>query len=509
MANPNGLKEYKSSYTAKLGLLGLLILWATMLYFRWQYSSPFARSWDEVDFALALDRFDLLAMQPHFPGYPYFILGGMLFRLWIEDPVQALSSFNVFMTALSAIPIYLLARRKLNPLWSGTLTLLVQSLPYYGVITTQPMSEGTAIAILWWYLWSIQVALERRSFVWGIVPLFWFGLLMGVRLSFIPFSAGLLWLWYADWKRNRSHFGKRLAANLVIAVFFQLVWISGLVFSEGGIVGFIELSKGFIEGHFSSWGGAVTASSLPVGERIVQFFLINLFWIALSGRSIIMAISIGVLSILLLKSVKTITWKWDSYYAWMGLCILAYLLWAFIAQNVEKPRHVSPLIGPIVFLSYYVLLQSFQVRTTVHRLRRTMLMMGIFLFMGFQMVYGTSLAHKQATELPSIYQLTDEVSTYSDNLVVYTWEETRVMHYLNAPFSHKRIQTFEYFIEELSAREDQRIFLTNKVLDGFEMQAGDLRQKVHPVATFHSDPLFDPVYHDIVLYEWVDFQESK
>nr|WP_232467183.1 hypothetical protein [Anoxybacillus flavithermus] len=43
------------------------------------YASPFAATWDEVDFALALDRYDLLAMQPHFPGYPYFIFGGCLF----------------------------------------------------------------------------------------------------------------------------------------------------------------------------------------------------------------------------------------------------------------------------------------------------------------------------------------------------------------------------------------------------------------------------------------------
>ncbi len=43
------------------------------------YASPFAATWDEVDFALALDRYDLLAMQPHFPGYPYFILAGCSF----------------------------------------------------------------------------------------------------------------------------------------------------------------------------------------------------------------------------------------------------------------------------------------------------------------------------------------------------------------------------------------------------------------------------------------------
>ncbi|TXK86803.1 nucleoporin-interacting protein, partial [Parageobacillus sp. SY1] len=48
-------------------LVILLCLFFVEIY----YASPYAATWDQVDFALALDRYDLLAMQPHFPGYPY------------------------------------------------------------------------------------------------------------------------------------------------------------------------------------------------------------------------------------------------------------------------------------------------------------------------------------------------------------------------------------------------------------------------------------------------------
>ena len=57
-------------------LFGLLCVVSWSVY-SLLHISPFAASWDEVDFVLALDRFDLLAMQPHFPGYPYFVLGAM------------------------------------------------------------------------------------------------------------------------------------------------------------------------------------------------------------------------------------------------------------------------------------------------------------------------------------------------------------------------------------------------------------------------------------------------
>ncbi len=59
------------------------------------WASPYAATWDEVDFALALRRYDVLAMQPHFPGYPYFVLGGMAVHAFIANPAKALSILNV------------------------------------------------------------------------------------------------------------------------------------------------------------------------------------------------------------------------------------------------------------------------------------------------------------------------------------------------------------------------------------------------------------------------------
>lgn len=73
----------------------VLRIWAVVLFtsaicIRFFYVSPFAATWDEVDFTLALKQYDILAMQPHFPGYPFFILGGMITHLFIENPVQSL-----------------------------------------------------------------------------------------------------------------------------------------------------------------------------------------------------------------------------------------------------------------------------------------------------------------------------------------------------------------------------------------------------------------------------------
>ena len=143
-------------------LFGLLcvVIWSV---YSLLHISPFAASWDEVDFVLALDRFDLLAMQPHFPGYPYFVLGAMAVQQVVNDPLIAYGTLNIMLTASAAVPIWLLARRLLSPAWSLLVVLMVLTSPYLWLQTMRPMSEAAGIAVLWWYLWCWWRAMERAD----------------------------------------------------------------------------------------------------------------------------------------------------------------------------------------------------------------------------------------------------------------------------------------------------------------------------------------------------------
>ncbi|MGO4268721.1 nucleoporin-interacting protein, partial [Paenibacillus sp. TAF58] len=115
---------------------------AGVTYISIVYASPFARTWDEVDFTLALHRYDLLAMQPHFPGYPYFILGGWFIDQWMNNPVKALSVFNTLAALSSALPMFLLANRLTGGgMKSLLLPALVLSSPYIWLMSSRPMSE--------------------------------------------------------------------------------------------------------------------------------------------------------------------------------------------------------------------------------------------------------------------------------------------------------------------------------------------------------------------------------
>jgi hypothetical protein len=115
-------------------------------------------------------------------------------------------------------------------------------------------------------LWSWMRAMERRSPRRVLAVLFLFSVLMGIRLSFAPFGAALLWLLtvkIADWRAQGKRVWPRVLLFLLAAASFQALWIAGLVLSEGNLPGFLTLASGFIAGHFSEWGGGIASTPMP------------------------------------------------------------------------------------------------------------------------------------------------------------------------------------------------------------------------------------------------------
>ena len=149
----------KINRTAILTLSSIAVIYVLAV----QLSSlnPYVSSWDQVDFAKAIDRYDLRAMQPHFPGYPYFILGGLFAKLLVNDQSQALVLFNIVFYGSTLFPVYFLSQRLVPKLGAVAVTAAVYTASYPLVIVNQPMSEGAALAAFWWYFWSLAAAKER------------------------------------------------------------------------------------------------------------------------------------------------------------------------------------------------------------------------------------------------------------------------------------------------------------------------------------------------------------
>lgn len=492
-------QKKEKGYRVALCSIALLLI-AVMYGSMYIFASPYAATWDAVDFSLALNRYDILAMQPHFPGYPYFILGGLFFYQFIDNPPQALAFFNITLMLSAFAPIYWICRRYCLRTESVLFTGLLLTASYTAIFITQPMSEGAALSVLLWYFWSLIKATETGKFHHQIVPIFLFSIITGIRLSYLPFGIGLILLWIKGWKESKESKESlsfkaslyKLYFYVIIAITFQLIWILGVAWTEGGIRPFLNISLAFVAGHFTEWGGtAVSNTDFSFFERGFTLLIENLFLVGITANSTLLMVVYSIIGFLFLcfKGYKL----GKSIHPWIKLMGVAYFVWALFAQNIDKPRHILPLIAITLFIIILPLLRS-RYRQFVN--------LFVLIIMIVQTFIGIELVKEQYKIPPASYQLNhylDEMS--DDSFIVYTWEEARVMDYLEANFAYKEIYTYDYFLQDLMLYKEKKVFLTDHVVKGFESQGIVIKPKLKKIAEFHSNKLFDPVYSDIILYE--------
>ncbi len=155
------------------------------------------------------------------PLYPYLTAGVFhLFGIYSHASAFVLLSINSIFSALTCIPIFLIARRifsekvAVGSAWTWSL------LPYAMAWCTRWVWETSLSALLVAALLWLALSMEDRD---GIKPWLWFGLLWGIAalnstvlISFLPASG--LWAWYRRAKRDKpSTAGVVLASVVFIA----------------------------------------------------------------------------------------------------------------------------------------------------------------------------------------------------------------------------------------------------------------------------------------------------
>jgi 4-amino-4-deoxy-L-arabinose transferase-like glycosyltransferase len=149
------------------------------------------------------------------PLYPYLTAGVFLvFGIYSKASAFVLLTLNSMFSALTCIPIFLIARRifseqvAVGSAWAWAL------LPNVMFWCTRAVWETSLAALLLTTIFWLASTLEDRD---GWMPWFQFGLLWGITalsstslLSFLP-AAGL-WAWY-----RRARRGKRSLAGVVLA----------------------------------------------------------------------------------------------------------------------------------------------------------------------------------------------------------------------------------------------------------------------------------------------------
>jgi hypothetical protein len=149
------------------------------------------------------------------PLYPYLTAGVFhIFGIYSRASAFVLLSINSIFSALTCIPIFLVARRifsekvAVGSAWTWAL------LPYVMTWCTRWVWETSFSTLLVTVILWLSLSMEDRD---GMKPWLWFGLLWGIMavdspvlLSFLPASG--LWAWY-----HRAKKGKASLAGVVLA----------------------------------------------------------------------------------------------------------------------------------------------------------------------------------------------------------------------------------------------------------------------------------------------------
>lgn len=324
---------------------------------------------DALNFTLGMARgFDLARLQPHFPGYPvYMALGIGLTRLGVPA-LTAATAISAVASGAAALGLSLIAARlaavrlAADPLTSDRLgagperparrldlagepgraaaSVLVLSLvawlPCFLGSSALSDALGAAIAVAAFAALCLEPA---RPAAGGLLA----GLLLGARASYWPLVPAFLVL------ASRSPRGLRRAlAGLAAGA---LAWAVPFVAAVGPRrLG--SLAAQHLAGHFGAWGG--TVATRPDLLARAAAFARGLTFDGLAPSAPALAAIVATVLLAVARDPRArAALRSPRTAGVVGLVLLPYALWAFLAQNVvEQPRHLLPLVeGGLILLA--------------------------------------------------------------------------------------------------------------------------------------------------------------
>jgi hypothetical protein len=289
---------------------------------RWAARARVADDYDSIGFSRGIERFDLAALRPHFPGYPVYVALGKLGAAAGLAPLAAATLISTVASAATAAAVWRLgcvagASRRAG--WAALALVACAWLPWQ--LGGAALSDMTATAF---------VALAFAALTWdGALAAALGGvgiaLALGTRASYWPLAVSFA----VVSARHRQR--RAVAAGAVVGLIAWLVPLVAIVHPAA----LVALARTHLAGHFSTWGGTI-ATEPRLGLRLFAFARAVAYDGVVANRWLLV-----VAAALVLWCARTLP---RSRTAWLVVAA-PYAAWVLLAQNiVEQPRHALPLV---------------------------------------------------------------------------------------------------------------------------------------------------------------------
>jgi len=245
-------------------IIALLLAIATVLS-RLPFVADRLWEWDSVLYARALEQGfhvdDVLSqMRPHPPGYIFYVGAAALAKTLGLDSDHALVAVSVIASGAATAACYLLCRRFVGRILSGSLAIAFAAAPLVWLhgevampyVLLAPLSSGLALAFR-----DARGATARRS----VLVSFAFGVVGGLRQDILLFLLPL-WIW-ALWPATG---GVRLRAAIAF-VMGCLSWLVPTALLSDGLITYVTRSVHQLAG--ASALSANSERSIPLNAVII------------------------------------------------------------------------------------------------------------------------------------------------------------------------------------------------------------------------------------------------
>ncbi len=435
---------------------------------------------DSLRFALSLIDYDISKLQPHFPGYfvhhiiikPIYLLisnTGLSFSI--------LGGLSVYVCILFSLKIFSVS---LNSQKGFFITLFIFFNPLIWLMSNRYMPDILGLAFL---LSSFYYLINFHKNLY-LGPLL-FGLLSGLRLSYIPFLFFPLLKGFI-----KTHLKKKY----ILAIIFGIsIWLLPLVFITGP-KNFFIIAMNQSQGHFYDFGGTIISNNNFI-QRILNFFM-SIWADGMGGYANDRSALSLFISIFLSFFLLIIINVWSKIYQQnlfklLFASIIIYSTWIFFFQNIiYKSRHVLPLV---LFLIPVMILSVFQFKQFNKSLRTILL--SLFLIIQSILTIILTIQHKE--EPSAIFQVKEFVAENSNNKTIVSIPLINFYlksHGINSTFIDIDDKNFQNKIE--LNNNHQNIILIGEFLNIIENK----NQYLKSDTSFYHNPFVNKMWSEITVY---------
>lgn len=287
--------------------------------------------WDDMLFASALHKYDIIGHSPHPPGFPVFVAMTRVAYWVFHDEHRALTTVALIFASLLAPALFFFYREVFQDRRIAIAGALLGSFaPNVWVHSGAGRSDevGMTLGVIGLTL-VIHGLRSRRSLIAGCAL---FGLAMGVRVTLLPVMGSVIALVLIAWLRRREW--KLVAAALAAGTVCVILWFAPLIYHVTW-----DIYRQAMDGH--SQYTLQTDTIFANNENGVLSYRFTRFFIEIWGQDWIMH-SIYALSALgLVALVLKRQWR---VIGWMALAFLPHIAFVLTLN--------TPLSAPLYSLPY-------------------------------------------------------------------------------------------------------------------------------------------------------------